>query len=200
MKNLIFTLGGFALLIASSGCSKKVGVLSPRPPDNAPVAQAPAPAPAPAAAKQVARTPAAPPVVASQTPQRSATIPPQVRKTLDESLARMEDALFDYDKSTIRSDASVALKDDVGVIRGILADYPSQKLLIEGHADERGSEEYNLALGDRRARAVEEFLTSMGIPQVQLTVISYGKERPVCTDASESCWQRNRRAHVTAAP
>ena len=70
------------------------------------------------------------------------------------SLARLEDALFDYDKSTIRSDASVALRDDVNVIRGILADYPNQKLIIEGHADERGSAEYNLALGDRRAHAV----------------------------------------------
>jgi len=86
------------------------------------------------------------------------------------------------------------------VIRDILANYPSQKLLIEGHCDERGSEEYNMALGDKRAQAAEEFLTTMGIPKVQLTVISYGKERPVCTDQSEQCYQRNRRAHVTAAP
>jgi len=119
---------------------------------------------------------------------------------LEASLARLEDALFDYDKATIRSDASVALKDDVNVIRDILSNYPSQKLLIEGHADERGSEEYNRALGDRRAKAVEEFLTSMNIPAAQLSVISYGKERPVCTEESEACWQRNRRAHVTAAP
>ncbi len=119
---------------------------------------------------------------------------------MEASLARLEDALFDYDKATIRTDASVALKDDVNVIREILANYPSQKLLIEGHADERGSEEYNRALGDRRAKAVEEFLTSMNIPAVQLSLISYGKERPVCTEESEACWQRNRRAHVTAAP
>ena len=112
----------------------------------------------------------------------------------------MEDALFDYDKTTIRADASTALKDDVKVIRDILSNYPGQKLIIEGHADERGSEEYNLALGDKRARAVEEFLTSMGIPTTQLTLISYGKDRPVCTDETEQCWQRNRRAHVTAAP
>jgi peptidoglycan-associated lipoprotein len=126
-------------------------------------------------------------------------MPPAVRKKLDEYLAKLEDALFDYDQSTIRSDASVALKDDVAVIRGILADYPSQKLIIEGHADERGSAEYNLALGDRRAHAVLEFLSSQGIPGPQLAAVSYGKERPVCTDESESCWQKNRRAHVTAA-
>jgi peptidoglycan-associated lipoprotein len=119
--------------------------------------------------------------------------------TLNAKLARLEDAMFDYDKATIRADASTALKDDVGVIRDILAAYPNQKLLIEGHADERGSQEYNLALGDRRARAAEEFLSSMGIPQNQLTVISYGKERPVCTEETESCYQRNRRAHMTAA-
>jgi peptidoglycan-associated lipoprotein len=125
---------------------------------------------------------------------------PQERATLNQSLARLEDALFDYDKSTIRADAGTALKDDVAVIREILSNYPNQKLIIEGHADERGSQEYNLALGDRRARAVEEFLTSMGIPTTQLTLISYGKDRPVCSEENEQCWQRNRRAHVTAAP
>ena len=126
-------------------------------------------------------------------------MPAAVRETLNQKLARLEDALFNYDQSTIRSDASVALRDDVAVIRGILADYPNQKLMVEGHADERGSAEYNLALGDRRAHAVQEFLSSMGIPGPQLAVVSYGKERPVCTDESESCWQKNRRAHVTAA-
>jgi peptidoglycan-associated lipoprotein len=127
-------------------------------------------------------------------------MPAQVRVTLNERLAHMEDALFDYDKATIRTDATTALKDDVSVVKGILGDYPSQKLVIEGHADERGSDEYNIALGDKRARAAEDFLTTMGIPNVQLTVISYGKERPICTDQSEACWQKNRRAHITAAP
>jgi peptidoglycan-associated lipoprotein len=123
----------------------------------------------------------------------------QERATLTERLARLEDALFDYDKATIRSDATTVLKDDVGVIRDILTNYPSQKLVIEGNADERGSSEYNLALGDKRARAAEEFLTTMGIPDAQLTVISYGKDHPICKDQTESCWQKNRRAHITAA-
>jgi peptidoglycan-associated lipoprotein len=132
--------------------------------------------------------------------QRSAVMPPEVRRTLNERLARLSDALFDYDKATIRDDAMNALRADVAVIRDILADYPSQKLIIEGHCDERGSEEYNMALGDRRAAASKEFLQSSGIPDAQLSVISYGKDRPVCTDKSEDCWQKNRRAHVTAAP
>ena len=127
-------------------------------------------------------------------------MPPEVRANLNERLARMEDALFDYDKSTIRDDARTALRDDVNVIKGILADYPQQKLLIEGHSDERGSEEYNMALGDRRAKSAEDFLASMGIPSTQLTIISFGKDRPVCTEKSEDCWQKNRRAHLTAAP
>ena len=124
---------------------------------------------------------------------------PQDRATLTDRLARLEDALFDYDRATIRTDATTVLKDDVAVIRDILANYPAQKLVIEGSADERGSEEYNLALGDKRARAAEEFLTTMGIPQIQLTVISYGKDHPVCTEETEACWQKNRRAHITAA-
>jgi peptidoglycan-associated lipoprotein len=125
---------------------------------------------------------------------------PAEREALNAKLARLEDALFDYDKASIRDDARTRLADDVGVIRDILANYPSQKLLIEGHCDERGSEEYNMALGDRRAKAAEEFLGSMGIPNSQLSVVSFGKDRPVCTDNAEDCWQRNRRAHVTAAP
>ena len=198
MKTLIVSLSGLALLLASSGCSKKVAAAPPRPPDAAPVAQAQPAAPKPAARP----TPAASkPTTVAQTPRpASRPLTPQDRATLNQSLSRLEDALFDYDKSTIRSDATVALKDDVTVIRGILTNYPSQKLLIEGYADERGSEEYNLALGDRRARAAEEFLTSMSVPANQLSIISYGKERPVCTDQTENCWQRNRRVHLTAAP
>jgi len=125
---------------------------------------------------------------------------PEERATLNQRLARLEDALFDYNKATIRTDATTVLKDDVGVIRDILANYPNQKLLIEGYADERGSDEYNLALGDKRARAAQEFLITMQIPGGQLAVISYGKERPICTEQTEACWQKNRRVHVAAAP
>src|ERR1700733_214949 len=196
MKPLFLVLGGFALMMA--GGSKHAPVAStPKAPDTTPVAAAPPPAPA--AAPLISRpAPAPAPQTVAQAP-RPAAMPAEVRATLNDRLAKMEDALFDFDKSTIRPDATTALKDDVGVIRDILAAYPTQKLLIEGHADERGSEEYNLALGDRRAQSVKDFLSSMGIPDVQLTLISYGKERPVCSDENENCYQRNRRAHVTAA-
>lgn len=197
MKKYTLSLIGAAALLATSACHKQAPVAKASAPDTTPVASTPAPS-RPA---QRTNTPApAPQQRASNNTPAPSTMPQRVRDTLNERLARLSDALFDYDKATIRDDARVALRDDVNVIRGILADWPSQKLLIEGHADERGSEEYNMALGDKRARSAEEFLASMGIPNVQLTIVSYGKDRPVCTDKSEDCWQKNRRAHVTAAP
>jgi len=185
---------GFAILLSTAACSKKAPVAANHPADTTPVAH-----------NQGSGTPSqrstpAPQQRAYQSPQQSSGMPPEVRATLNEKLAKLEDAMFDYDKSTIRTDANVALKDDVGVIRDILASYPSQKLLIQGSCDERGSEEYNLALGEKRAKAAQDFLESMGIPNAQLTIVSLGKDHPVCTDQDENCWQKNRRAHITAAP
>lgn len=197
MKMLWFatSLTAFVLTV---GCSKKAPVAStPKAPDSSPVAAAPAPAPV--AARPAPTQPARTPQSVAQTTRPAAQMPAEVRANLNDRLAKMEDALFDFDKATIRTDATTALKDDVAVIRDILATYPSQKLVIQGNADERGSAEYNLALGDRRAEAVKDFLTSMGVPSGQLTLISYGKERPVCSEETENCYQRNRRAHVTAA-
>ncbi len=185
------------LLISTAACHKTKPVAAARPADTTPVQSAPATQPPAQRPQPIAEQPATPQVArdGSQRP-----MPAEVRRTLNERLAHLSDALFDYDKATIRPDAQKALDEDVKVIRDILADYPSQKLIIEGHCDERGSEEYNMALGDRRAAASKEFLGSMGIPQTQLTVISYGKGKPVCTEKTEECWQKNRRAHVTAAP
>lgn len=189
-------LGALVGTVLSTAACHKAAPVAQKPADTTPVASASAPT-----QSQPMRTRDNTPA-SSQTAQRpsSSGMTPAERATLNEKLAHLNDALFDYDKATIREDASTVLKADVGVIRDILANYPNQKLLIEGNADERGSEEYNLALGDRRARAAQEFLISMNIPAAQLSIVSYGKERPVCTDKSEDCWQRNRRAHVTAAP
>jgi peptidoglycan-associated lipoprotein len=90
------------------------------------------------------------------------------------------------------------LQADATELRDILKDYPSFKLTVEGHCDERGSAEYNVALGAQRATAAKDFLVQAGIPSVQLDVTSYGNERPVCTDHTEACWQRNRRVHFVA--
>jgi peptidoglycan-associated lipoprotein len=78
---------------------------------------------------------------------------------------------------------------------GWMVEHPKYLILIEGHADERGTNEYNLALGERRAKATRDYLVSVGIEAGRITVISYGEERPTCTDKAEACWTKNRRAH-----
>jgi peptidoglycan-associated lipoprotein len=121
--------------------------------------------------------------------------PPTVTQTLEQRLGDVQDAYFDYDKSDIRADARDALTRNAAALKGILADFPGASIVVEGHCDERGSAEYNLGLGDRRASAAKDFLTSLGVPGDKLKTISYGKERPQCTEANESCYQKNRRAH-----
>jgi peptidoglycan-associated lipoprotein len=108
------------------------------------------------------------------------------------------DAYFDYDSSDIREDARNALTRDADSLKTILRDFPGNSIVVEGHCDERGSAEYNLGLGDRRATAAKEFLIQLGIPGDRLKTISYGKERPQCADSNEACWQKNRRAHFAA--
>ena len=110
-----------------------------------------------------------------------------------------QDAYFDYDKSDIRDDARAALTRDADMLKRIFAADPSFSVVIEGHCDERGSAEYNLGLGDRRSTSAKDFLVQLGVPADRVTTISYGKDRPVCTDASEACYQRNRRAHLSPA-
>jgi peptidoglycan-associated lipoprotein len=110
-----------------------------------------------------------------------------------------QDAYFDYDKSELREDARQAMTRDAELLKRIFAADPSFSVAIEGHCDERGSAEYNLGLGDRRATAAKEFLVQLGVPADRLTTISYGKDRPVCTEENEACYQRNRRAHLSPA-
>jgi peptidoglycan-associated lipoprotein len=140
------------------------------------------------------QTPA--PVQASQ-PQRTPNAATRAR--IDTLLARIEDAYFDYNKYSLRPDAIQALQADSSELRDILKDYPDYKLTIEGHCDERGSAEYNMALGQERAQAAKDYLVQVGIPGGQLATVSYGKERPVCDEPDEACWQKNRHIHFVAA-
>ena len=104
---------------------------------------------------------------------------------------RVRDIYFDYDQYGIRaSDQSVAQAD-----AQFLAAHPDAKVLIEGHCDERGSEDYNVALGDNRAGSTRDLLTKLGVSANQIKTISYGKEKPFCTESNEQCWQQNRRGH-----
>lgn len=103
----------------------------------------------------------------------------------------VKDVFFDYDKYGIRPDAQAMLETDLK----FLQQHPRMKVLIEGHCDERGSEEYNLALGDNRANSVKSGLAKLGISTNRLRTVSYGKEKPFCTGANEQCYQQNRRGH-----
>ena len=124
---------------------------------------------------------------------------PAPKVTLEQRVSSdLQDAYFDYDKSDIRGDAQFALTQDATALKSILADFPNATIVLEGHCDERGSAEYNLGLGDRRASAAKEFLQGLGVPSDRLKTISYGKERPQCTESNESCWQKNRRVHFSA--
>lgn len=123
--------------------------------------------------------------------------PPAPKASFEQRLAEVQDILFDYDKSEIREDARATLQRDADTLKAILADFPSAVVTIEGNCDERGSAEYNLGLGDRRASAAKEFLQQLGVSADRLKSVSYGKERPVCTESNESCWQRNRHVHFS---
>jgi peptidoglycan-associated lipoprotein len=182
-----------AISLLGAACAKKK------------VAAAPPPPPPPSAASPAATSRPSPPPRSTATTQSSAATAPEqrypnakTRARIDELLAKIEDAYFDYDKASLRPDAVKALQADSTELRDILKDYPSYKLTIEGHCDERGSAEYNVALGDRRAGAAKDYLVQVGIPATQLDVISFGKEKPVCEDHDEACWQRNRRIHIVA--
>jgi peptidoglycan-associated lipoprotein len=120
--------------------------------------------------------------------------------TLDQEVNQLlQDAYFDYDSNQIRSDARDVLAKDADALKKIFADFPQAAVIVEGHCDERGSAEYNLGLADQRASATKEYLVSLGVPAAKLKTVSYGKERPQCTEATEECYQKNRRAHFGAA-
>jgi peptidoglycan-associated lipoprotein len=120
--------------------------------------------------------------------------PPQVDLN-DLFLKEVRDAYFDFNKSDIRADAREALSKTADFLKN----YPQIKVNIEGHCDERGSTEYNLALGDRRANATKQYLVSLGISADRITTVSYGKEKPFCMESNEACWQQNRRGHFVKA-
>jgi peptidoglycan-associated lipoprotein len=126
----------------------------------------------------------------------TAVAPPPPQETSNDSdaqlfSANMKDVFYDYDNYDISAQNQQVLQADVR----FLQQHPGMKFTIEGHCDERGSTEYNLALGDNRANAAKQALAQLGISTGRMRTISYGKEKPFCTESNESCWQQNRRAH-----
>lgn len=120
------------------------------------------------------------------------------RKTLDQLNAErpLSDVLFDLDEWTLREEARAVLQKNADWLRR----WSSTRIVIEGHCDDRGTSEYNLALGERRAAVVKDYLSSLGVAGERVLVISKGEESPFCLDSHENCWQQNRRGHfvVTA--
>jgi len=180
-----------ALSLTFSGCAKKVVAKAPTPP--APERVRPAVAAQPAPARDYSRPAQATASTAPRMPDAA------TRARIQDLLNRIQDAYFDYNQHTLRPDAEAALKTDAQTLADIIKQYPDFKLTVQGYADERGSDEYNLALGDARAKQTKEYLSNLGLPGDQLATISYGKEKPVCTEHDEDCWQKNRRTHITQA-
>jgi len=188
LRRLVSVLAlGCAVAAAAAGCHKKVPQSSP-----------PAPPPVPPTRPQEPPRPSAPPPEPTAAPAPRSLTDDEIfsRKSLDELTRELSDVYFDLDKSEVRGDARGPLQKDADWMKR----WTSTQVTIEGHCDSRGSSEYNLALGSRRAAAAKEYLVSLGVPANRLTIVSKGKEQPVCTEEHESCWQQNRRAHflVTA--
>ena len=178
-----------AMTLLASACAKRPVVpVASAPPPPAPVAPAaPPPAPAPVAPTPPppAPAPVAPPPVATPAPAPPPAPPSEYRAE-----AALKTIYFDFDKSDIRPDAARILDANASWLQA----NPSALLLIEGHCDERGTTEYNTALGERRAKATQAYLVARGVQAERVTTVSYGEERPACTAHTEACWRTNRRA------
>ena len=156
----------------------------PEPPPPPPPEPPPPPAPEPP-------PPPPPPVVQEMAPE------PAAAPVAEDPLAwanGLADVHFDYDKSTIRPSEHGKLDS----VTALLKADNNRKLVVEGHCDERGTTQYNLALGERRAQSIKRYLTDLGVSGSQIQITSFGKERPLCTEQNEDCYQRNRRGHFVA--
>jgi peptidoglycan-associated lipoprotein len=176
MRAPSLVLGAVFAVYGLAACHHKT------PPPAAPAAAAPTP------------PPAAPPPATAPAAQAPAVNEYMRLAAMDlESINRLgllEDAHFEFDRADLDDRAQAALRKDAEVLKR----FDFLTLTIEGHCDERGTVEYNLALGDRRARAAHDYLVSLGVPGGRLKTVSYGKESPQCREHAEDCWARNRRA------
>ncbi|MBI5586928.1 MAG: peptidoglycan-associated lipoprotein Pal [Deltaproteobacteria bacterium] len=128
--------------------------------------------------------------VKGETPAEQAV----VDKSPEQKVTGLTDIFFDFDRYSVRDDGVKALDTDAK----LLTSKKDMRVVIEGHCDERGTDEYNIALGDKRAEAVKRYLTTRGVEASRMKVVSYGNERPFCGNHDEECWQSNRRAHFVA--
>lgn len=193
-KNIYLSIAATAALcVFGSACAKKAVAVNTPPP---PPAAAPANNTPRASTPSTPRTPSRP--VAQAQPSRYPDA--KTRARIDELLSHIEDAYFDYNAHTLRADAVTALNADSKELATIMSQYPEYKLQVQGYCDERGSAEYNMALGEARAKSAKDYLVSVGVSGTQLSTISFGKEKQICEDQTESCWAKNRRVHIVALP
>jgi peptidoglycan-associated lipoprotein len=176
-------IGLFAIMIlVAAGCRRQAPAQTPAPPPPPPAATvAPKPPPPP---------PPPPPAAKPPNPTEEELF---AKKSLEQLNAErpLADVFFDYDQSGVRDDGRAPLQKNAEWLKR----WASTQIAVEGHADERGSGEYNLALGSRRGTSVKDYLVNLGIPANRITVVSKGKEQPFCSNSTEDCWQQNRRGH-----
>ncbi|MCC6347416.1 MAG: peptidoglycan-associated lipoprotein Pal [Nitrospirales bacterium] len=173
------------LLIAGlflfTGCAKKAVKSEEQPVTKAPETRTPAETAKPSREKEA---------VEDRTPPAQGT-EDKAAAPLQEIPSKIQDVYFDYDRYDIKDEAKPALKE----LAAFLSREKDTRVVVEGHCDERGTNEYNLALGDKRANAAKDYLISLGIPSKRIETVSYGEEKPACKESTEECWAKNRRAH-----
>jgi peptidoglycan-associated lipoprotein len=180
-----FASGAALMLVVSltvGACAKK-----------APEAPPPAPTAPPVEATKPATPPPPPPPPAAPTPPAPTEDEIFAKTTLEELNAQkpLADVFFGYDAVDISEEGRASLQKNLQWINR----WPSTKIMVEGHADARGTNEYNLALAERRADAVRDYLVGLGVTADRLTIVSKGEEQPFCSEETEACWQQNRRGH-----
>ena len=183
--------------VVAAGCAKRpatTSVAAPPPSAPAPAAPPATPAPAPSTPAPAAPVPSTPSTPAPAPAPAATTARPAPAEFA--SIPELKDIHFDFDKYDIRPDAARTLDANAAWLKS----NANHLLLIEGHCDERGTNEYNLALGERRAKAAMNYLVSQGVQASRITIISYGEERPLCTEHTETCWAQNRRDHFLVKP
>jgi peptidoglycan-associated lipoprotein len=190
MKRIAWTLVVVALGVFAMACPKKPKVET-HPPivdNNPPPVVAPPPAP-PVEQKVENRD------FVQEKPIQQETLPADVEELnrYVQSHGYIQDAYFGYDESALSADAQAALTTSANWLKG---DGKAYSLLVEGHCDERGTEQYNLALGDKRAAIAKEYLATLGVDGARIRTVSYGEERPFDPGHDESAWSKNRRAHL----
>ena len=179
------TVAILSAALAVGACGKKAPE-APKPP--------PAPAPAPPPPPVTKPTPPPPPTPAPTPPPRTPTEDELFAATSLDDLNKkgvLTDTFFALDSTELSQESRGAIQKNVEYLKR----WASTKIMVEGHADSRGTNEYNLALAERRAAAVRDYLVSLGIPADRVTIVSKGEEAPFCTEEAESCWQQNRRGH-----